>query len=425
MRQNQNNIFAGIDWVLILLYLILVVFGCVNIYAATAIGEHPNLFNFSTLYGKQILWILLSIPLIILLLFIHSKFYERFSLSMYLIFLLILAGVLIFGKEVNNAKSWYSLGSFSIQPSEFAKAFTALGLAGLMSNRQYSLKSFKNQLKAFTILFLPAFLIMLQPDMGSVLVYFSFFFALNREGLNRAYIITGLLLAVLFLTTVYFGRVLVLSVCFGILTLFFSYNHYKEKYYLRYNWPSVVISYLIIGVYIAIVPVVFNKVFRQHQRDRIEILLRIKEDKKGIGYNSNQSELTVSSGGFLGKGFMQGDRTQGDFVPENHTDYIFSVVAEEWGFVGSTIVIILFMFLILRIIYLSEQTPSKFGRIYGYGVAGVFFFHVLINIAMVIGLFPTVGIPLPFFSYGGSGLWGFTILLFIFIRIDANKENEY
>ncbi|PIE98428.1 MAG: rod shape-determining protein RodA, partial [Polaribacter sp.] len=385
--------FAKIDWLLILLYIILVVFGWFNIYAASSMGTSHDIFDFSTKYGKQILWIGLSIPLIILLLFLNSRFYERFSGVLYLISLILLAGVLVFGKTINNATSWYSFGSFSLQPSEFAKAFTALGVAKLMSDRQYDLKLFKNQIKAFIIIFLPAFFIALQPDMGSVLVYFAFFFVLNREGLTIIYILIGFLAGTLFLLTIAFGIPWVLSPILFLLTLFFGYNTYKDKYFFRYNWTIITITYTLLISYIFISPYIFNNVFRQHQRDRIEILLRLKSDNSNIGYNSHQAELTVSSGGFWGKGFLQGDRTQGHFVPEQHTDYIFSVVSEEWGFLGSSLVIIVFMIFILRIIYLSEKTLNKFGRIYGYGVASIFFFHVMINIGMVIGLFPTVGIP--------------------------------
>lgn len=425
MRQKDNNIFLNLDWILILLYIILVGFGWINIYAATSIDTSKELLDFSTRYGKQLLFILLGIPVIIFILFLNSNFYERFASILYAISLFFLIIVLLFGKKINGATSWFDFGGISLQPSEFAKTFTALAVAKLMSDRKYNLKLIKNQAKAFLIIFLPAVFIALQPDMGSVLIYFSFFFVLNREGLTLSYITLGVLSVVLFLATIYFGITWVLIVSFTIITVFTLLKIRKNKQFLRFNGLQILLVCGVVGLYILGSGYTFNNVFKQHHRDRFDILLGKKTDTKSIGYNSYQSELTVSSGGFLGKGFLQGDKTQGHFVPENDTDYIFSVVGEEWGFLGSTTVILLFILLLYRIIHLSEKTPNKFGRIYGYGVASILFFHIMINIGMVIGLLPTVGIPLPFFSYGGSSLWGFTILLFIFIRLDAHKSYDF
>ncbi|OSY87458.1 rod shape-determining protein RodA [Tenacibaculum holothuriorum] len=425
MRQERNNIFASIDWVLILIYFILVGFGWMNIYAASSTDTATQLFDFSTKYGKQLIFICASVPLMVFILFFNSKFYEQFASVLYIFSLVLLAGVLVIGKKINGATSWYNFGGIGLQPSEFAKAFTALALAKLMSDRQYNLKLLKNQVKAFIVMFLPAFFIALQPDMGSVLIYFSFFFVLNREGLTLNYFILGVTAIVLFLLTVYFGTKWVLITVISILTIAIIYNVYKNKQFIRFNWPIVVGAYLALSTFIFAVGYTYTNVFEQHQKDRFDILLGKIKDTRGIGYNSHQSELTVSSGGFFGKGFLQGDRTQGDFVPEQHTDYIFSTVGEEWGFLGSSLVIILFMILLYRIIYLAETHTNKFGRIYGYGVASIIFFHVIVNIGMVIGLLPTIGIPLPFFSYGGSSLWGFTLLLFIFIRLDAHKKYDW
>lgn len=421
MRQEQNNIFANLDWPLIILYFALVGFGWINIYAAVSTNTSQELFDFTTKYGKQLIFIILAIPLIISILFFNTKFYERFAGVFYLFSLILLAGVLLFGKKINGATSWYSLGGISFQPSEFAKTFTALALAKLMSDRQYNLNLIKNQAKAFIIMFLPAFLIYLQPDLGSTLIYFAFFFVLNREGLTLAYITLGGLAIVLFLLTIYFGWQWVLGISFALIIIFILYRIYKDKQFLRFNGLRFSLILLIVGGYILLSNFIFYNVFQQHHRNRFDIVLGKKVDPKDTGYNYLQSELTIRSGGFLGKGFLQGDRTQGNFVPEQHTDYIFSTVGEEWGFVGSSLVIILFALVIFRIVYLSEKTPNKFGRIYGYGVASILFFHIAVNIGMVIGLLPTVGIPLPFFSYGGSALWGFTLLLFIFIRLDAHK----
>jgi rod shape determining protein RodA len=397
-----------------------------NIYAASSSPDANGLFDFSTRYGKQFIWIALCLPIVIIILFFNSKFYEQFASIFYFISLLALLLLFVFGKEINGARSWFSFGGMSLQPSEFAKTFTALAVAKLMSDRTYNLDLIKNQIKAFIIIFLPAFFILLQPDAGSALIYFSFFFVLNREGLTIKYILMGIGLIVGFILTILYGKAITLLWLLGILTVIMAYFIYRQgSRFLRFQWYKIVLSYVVILLYILIVNYTYNSVFKQHHRDRFEVLLGLKVDTKNIGYNTYQSQLTISSGGVSGKGFLKGDITQGNFVPEQDTDYIFSTVGEEWGFIGSTAVIILFMFLIFRIIALSETNPNKFGRIYGYGVASILFFHLFVNVGMVIGLLPTVGIPLPFFSYGGSSLWGFTILLFIFIRLDAHKSYDW
>lgn len=406
--------------------MLLIGFGWMNIYAASTTPDANGLFDFTTRYGKQLIWIALCPPIVIIILFFNSKFYEQFASIFYFISLLALLLLFVFGKEINGARSWFSFGGMSLQPSEFAKTFTALAVAKLMSDRTYNLDLIKNQIKAFIIIFLPAFFILLQPDAGSALIYFSFFFVLNREGLTIKYILMGIGLIVGFILTILYGKAITLSWLLGILTVIMAYFIYRQgSRFLRFQWYKIVLSYVVILLYILIVNYTYNSVFKQHHRDRFEVLLGLKVDTKNIGYNTYQSQLTISSGGLSGKGFLKGDITQGNFVPEQDTDYIFSTVGEEWGFIGSTAVIILFMFLIFRIIALSETNPNKFGRIYGYGVASILFFHLFVNVGMVIGLLPTVGIPLPFFSYGGSSLWGFTILLFIFIRLDAHKSYDW
>lgn len=426
MRQEQNNIFAGIDWLLVFIYIILVSFGWLNIFAASKAAEDFELLNFSTKYGKQFIFICLTIPLIIIILFFNSKFYEKFAGILYIISLLSLVGLFLFGKTINGATSWYNFGVLGLQPSEFAKAFTALAVAKLLSDRQYNLDLVKNQIKAFIIIFFPAFLITLQPDAGSALIYLSFFFVLNREGLTLNYILLGVTLIALFILTIFFGASNMLISLFMLISIIMAYLIYKGgKRFFRFNWHKVLALYAIVGLFIFGAGYTYDHIFKQHHRDRFEVLLGLKIDNTNIGYNSYQSELTISSGGLSGKGFLKGDITQGDFVPEQHTDYIFSTVGEEWGFIGSSLVIMLFMLMLFRIIYLSETHSNKFGRIYGYGLASILFFHVIVNIGMVIGLLPTVGIPLPFFSYGGSSLWGFTILLFIFIRLDAHKDYDW
>ena len=425
MRAEKNNIFHGIDWILVMLYIVLIGFGWMNIYAASITEESTNIFDLSTRYGKQLLWILLCIPLIVFILFFNAKFYEKFASIFYLISVLSLAGLFLFGKTINGATSWYNFGFMGLQPSEFAKAFTALAVAKLLSDKQYNLKLVKNQVKAFIIIFSPALLIALQPDLGSVLVYLSFFFVLNREGLTLNYTIIGVLAILLFLLTLLFGPINIIVTVFSIITIFVFYFLKRNKGYLKFNWHKVLAVYSIIALFIFSTSYTYDNLFEQHHRDRFNILLGISKDTKKIGYNTQQSLQAISSGGLDGKGFLQGDRTQGKFVPEQDTDYIFSAVGEEWGFLGTSFVIILFMLLLYRIIYLAETHKNKFGRIYGYGLASILFFHIVINIGMVIQLLPTVGIPLPFFSYGGSSLWGFTLLLFIFIKLDANKSYDW
>ena len=426
MRQEKNNIFAGIDWLLVFLYIILVGFGWLNIFAASKTEENHEILDFSTKYGKQILWISLSVPLIISILFFNSKFYEKFASILYLISIFSLLLLFPLGNEINGAKSWFNFGVMSLQPSEFVKACTALAVAKLLSDRQYNFKLIKNQIKAFIIVFFPAFLITLQPDAGSALIYLSFFFVLNREGLTLNYILLGAAVIALFVLTIFFKANTMFISLFIIISIVAAYIIYRGgKRFFRFNWYKILGFYALVALFIFGTEFTYNNVFKQHHRDRFEVLLGMKVDNVNIGYNSYQSELTISSGGWFGKGFLEGDITQGNFVPEQHTDYIFSTVGEEWGFIGSSFVIIVFMLMMYRIIYLAETHPNKFGRIYGYGLASILFFHVIVNVGMVIGLLPTVGIPLPFFSYGGSSLWGFTILLFIFIKLDAHKNYDW
>ena len=426
MRQEQNNIFAGIDWLLVFLFLSLVSFGWVNIYAASRTSEDLDLLNFSTKHGKQFVFICFTIPLIVLILFFNSKFYEKLSSLFYVISIASLIGLFAFGKTINGATSWYNFGAMGLQPSEFVKAFTALAIAKLLSDRKYNLRLTKNQIKAFIIIFTPAFLIILQPDAGSALIYLAFFLVLHREGLTLNYILFGALIVLLFVFIILFGYISI-SICLIILiTIGLLYAIYRGgKRFIRFNWHKVLMIYLVALLFTFGTNFTYNSIFKQHHRDRFEVLLGMKKDTKNIGYNSHQSELTISSGSWTGKGFLKGDITKGNFVPEQHTDYIFSTVGEEWGFIGSSFVVLLFMLMLYRIIYLAETHANKFGRIYGYGVAAILFFHIVINLGMVIGLMPTVGIPLPFFSYGGSSLWGFTILLFIFIRLDAHKNYDW
>lgn len=425
MRKRTTNILAGIDWVLVLLFLTLVLIGWVNIYAATTGKNTTGLLDFSTEYGKQLIYIGFNTVLILILISIDGKFYERFSGVFYIISIASLIGLFLFGSTINGATSWYNFGGFSLQPSEFAKAATALALANFLSEPNRDLNNFQTQLYAFVILFIPTVLVVLQPDAGSALIYLSLFFVLYREGLPAYYIIIAIIAIAVFLVTLYVGLMSALIGIFIIVSLFFFYFISKKKIQLGREWPKIILVYLLIGLFTFSVDYIYNNAFEQRHRDRFNIILGKEYDTQGIGYNTNQSMITISSGGLTGKGFLEGDRTQGNFVPEQHTDYIFSTVGEEWGFLGSSAVVILFMAFIMRLVMVAERQKSKFSRVFGYAVATIFFFHFMINVGMVIGLIPTIGIPLPFFSKGGSSLWGFTVLLFIFIRLDADRTYEW
>ena len=425
MRSRKTNIFFGIDWVLILFYFILVFFGWINIYSATITEEQFNIINFSTEYGKQLIWIGLSLPIILLILLFDAKFYEKYASLIYLICLISLAGLFVFGKNINGATSWYNFGSFGLQPSEFAKAATALAIAKLVSDKQFNLKKLNTQLQAFLILFFPAILITLQPDPGSALVYTAFIFVLYREGLPFYYITIGFITLILFVITLYFGFTYTLIGSLLLFIIILLYFIFYRKKALKKGWIKILGIYFVAAFFIFSVDLVFNHVFEQRHRDRFNILLGKTTDITNIGYNTNQSVTTIASGGLTGRGFLEGERTQGNFVPEQQTDYIFTIVGEEWGFLGTTTVILIFTLFLLRIIQIAERQKSKFSRVYGYSIAAIFFTHFTINIGMVLGLLPTIGIPLPFFSYGGSALWGFTILLFLLIRLDANRSYEW
>ncbi|WP_461532431.1 rod shape-determining protein RodA [Sinomicrobium sp.] len=426
----NNSVIKNIDWLTVLLYALLVFAGWVNIYSSS-ITERAgaSVFDFSQYYGKQLTFIGLSTIFIALILAIDAKFYQRFSGIIYFISLASLAGVFIFGKNIAGQTAWYNFGFMSIQPAEFAKTATALALAGYLSDSQINVKYFRDQLKAFLIIGTPIVFILLQPDPGSAMVFTSFFLVLYREGLPSEYLLCGLGILTLFITTLIFGAIGVCITVFVLLCLYYLWRKRKKKMVSVLPFLTLMIITILVT---SSVRFTFDHIFKQHHRDRINLWLQLEHDpeklreiRRSIGYNTYQSESAISSGGFYGKGFLEGTRTKGGFVPEQHTDYIFSTVGEEWGFVGSTVVILLFCFLLLRILFLAERQKSKFSRIYGYGVAAILFSHFTINIGMVIGLLPTVGIPLPFFSYGGSGLWAFTLLLFVFIKLDANQINEW
>ena len=469
MNSRSNNLLANIDWVSILLYLLLVLIGWLNIYAAVYDENHSSILDISQKYGKQLIWIGAAFVLAFLVLLTDSKFFTTFSMVIYGIMIFLLIAVLFFGTETKGARSWFEVGDFRIQPAEFAKFATNLAIAYVMSRHNFKVMRFSSLLTIGLILALPAGLIILQNDTGSALVYSSFILVLFREGLHGSILLLCFVAAAIFIMALLYSPFTVLLVIIGgTLIAFYYYRHdIRELFqiilfigcgfglFVLIKWMfNLLISdyYMLLTVYVitsitAIYPIYKRKMknmitllliswlcvgaapsvnyafdhLQPHQQDRINELLGIRVDPKGTGYNVTQSKIAIGSGGLLGKGFLQGTQTKLNFVPEQSTDFIFCTVGEEWGFVGSTFIIVLLAVFILRIIKLAERQRSSFSRIYGYGVASILFFHVAVNIGMTIGMAPVIGIPLPFFSYGGSSLWSFTILIFIFLRLDANR----
>ena len=416
----NQSVKKGIDWLTLFLYFTLVIMGWFTIYSASLPLEETSVLDLSQIYGRQMLFIFLSIPLIFILLFLDAKIFERLSFVFYGIGILLLMGLFVFGVTKKGQTNWYQFGGFGFQPSEFVKTATALLLAKYLSFSQINLKIFKHQLLAFAIIGLPILLILMQPDAGSAMIFLSLIFVLNREGLPTWYIIAGISAIVLFILSLIFNP-LYIGIGFFIIALLHYLNNKKIS---RNPFLYLFVSLLVFG-FVFSVSYVYNNILEPHQKDRIDVLLGDNVDLKNEGYNLNQSMIAIGSGGWTGKGYLEGTQTKGGFVPEQHTDYIFTTVGEEWGFVGSTLVILLFASLFLRILYLAENQKTKFSRVYGYCVATYLFTHFFVNIAMLVKLFPTIGVPLPFFSYGGSSLWAFTIMLFIFIKLDANKVNEW
>ncbi len=418
---KNQSVTNNLDWMSVVIYITLVIMGWLNIYSSSlsSIAEETSIFDFTQIYGKQFMFIILTIPLIFVVLSVEGKFYEKFSSVIYVIGLLSLAGLFLFGKTIKGQANWYSFGSFGIQPSEFVKAATALALAKYLSDIQVNLKDMNRQIQALGIVFLPILLIV-PHDPGSALIFSVFILVLYREGLPSWYVWTGFIALILFVLALIIKPLILTGIALAVILFI-----YFRSRIINRNWVLSALLFVMIGGFVFSVDYVFVNVFKQHHRDRFNILLGKEVDMKGIGYNTNQSEIAIGSGGWFGKGYLEGTQTKGGFVPEQHTDYIFTTVGEEWGFLGCLFVIGLFLCLIMRIIYLAERQKTKFSRVYGYCVAAILFIHFFVNIAMVAGIFPTIGVPLPFFSYGGSGLWGFTILLFIFLKMDANKVNEW
>lgn len=428
--RNSPSIFNNIDWFSILLYLILVFAGWLNIYAAVYNEEFKSIFDASQQYGKQLIWIGTSVGLVIILLFIDERFFNTFAYVIYGIIISLLILVIVIGAETKGATSWFEVGGFKIQPSEFAKFATSLAVAKYLSTMNVKMSDLKTKVIALTIIFLPSLLILAQNDTGSALVYGAFILVLYREGLSGNILLIGVSAAFLFVMALIMRNeifhfpfkieidgTLLLIISLGLFSTALWYFNRKSKQIIYIS-----IAILVGGAgLIKSVDYIFNNVLEPHQSKRINVMLGLESDPKGAGYNVNQSLIAIGSGGIAGKGFLEGTQTKYNFVPEQSTDFIFCTIGEEWGFLGTFVVIILFVTLLLRIMYLTTRQRSDFARIYGYGVACILFFHFAINIGMTIGLAPVIGIPLPFFSYGGSSLWGFTILLFIFLKLDSDR----
>ncbi|MBE9483869.1 MAG: rod shape-determining protein RodA [Bacteroidetes bacterium] len=415
MRERQR-ILQNIDWITVLLFLLLVFIGWINIYSAVYNEEHSNIFDFSQRYGKQLIWIFAAIGIAFIIMLIDATFFTTFSYLIYSLSILSLVAVLLIGTEIAGSKSWFQFGTIAIQPAEFAKFATCLAIAKYLSTFNVSLSRFRSKIIASIIILLPASLVLLQNDTGSALVYAAFILVLFREGLTGNILLIGLLLAFLFVITLLSSKLLIIAllVLTALLMLYFMKRSKKNI--------IVLVSMLVIAsAFVFSVDYAFENVLEPHHKKRINVLLGKEMDLRGAGYNVHQSKIAIGSGGIAGKGFLNGTQTKYDFVPEQDTDFIFCTIGEEWGYLGSLVVIALFITLLLRIIMLAERQRSNFSRIYGYGVASIIFFHFMVNIGMTIGLLPVIGIPLPFISYGGSSLWAFTILLFIFIRQDASR----
>jgi rod shape determining protein RodA len=470
---RNASIWARIDKLSVVIFLLMIVMGWLNIYAAVYNEEHTRILDMSQRYGKQFVWIIATLVIAVFAVVTDSRFYFFFAYFIYGGLLLLLVLVLFLGKDINGARSWFQIGSLNLQPTEFAKFGTSLALASYLNARRHDLRKLSVFLTATAIFMLPALLIIMQPDMGSAVVFFALFLVLLREGMSPFVFISGVLMVVLFFFTLIFnnlylnGGLIILAfaaawfvvrkwkpVLAGILILIvailamtlvnklifksmsderilfvsalLSGAAYSIYFYSRKALQLLVIYLFLIGslVFVNSVDFTFNHILKPHQKERIEILLGMKSDLHGTGYNVNQSIISIGSGGFAGKGYLQGTQTKFKFVPAQSTDFIFCTVGEEWGFLGSLFVIALYVVLLLRLIMLAERQRSDFSRIYGYCVISILFIHFFVNIGMASGLLPVIGIPLPFFSYGGSALWGFTILLFIFLRLDASRT-EY
>ncbi|OUU48512.1 MAG: rod shape-determining protein RodA [Flavobacteriaceae bacterium TMED68] len=416
----NKKILSRLDWLSIFIFFILIIFGIMNIYSATYSEYSISIFNLGNPAGKQFWIFIISLFILPFILFVNTSFFEHLSNVFYGISLISLIGLLFFGQKISGATSWYSFGGFSFQPSEFAKVTTALLIATNLSSIQTDIKRVKDILKLFSIILLPMILIILQSDAGSSIVFLGIVFAFLREGLDMKFLYFSLLSSLIFVFTLVL-KPLLLSIILILISI--TIYIYLMRKFPKINKSPFLIILITSIIFSFSVDFIFNTIFEQRHRDRFNIILGIETDFKGIGYNINQSKIAIGSGGLNGKGFLNGTQTKGGFVPEQHTDYIFSTVGEEWGFVGSSCLIIFYTFLILRVLYRSEKHTQPFPRIFSYCFIGMLFIHFFINIGMTLGLFPTVGIPLPFISYGGTNLLAFSLMFFIYLNLDANRLN--
>ena len=415
--QQGNRFFFNVDWITILIYIALCTIGYVNIYASVPGTTDSAGFNFGSNYGKQLIYIIAGLVLGFSILLLDAKFFSVFSPVVYGVTVFLLLAVLVVGRNVGGNQAWISLpGGFRLQPSEFAKFGTALLLARYISNFSPKFRDFRSIAFAALIIGIPLFLIMMQPDTGSAMVFLAFMFPMYREGLSGYFLLIFLGMIVLFVADFLVPLSILIPVILAIGGFFVYQNRRKQKIVF-----SAIIVTVIAITYLFVVKLAYEKVLKPHQRSRIEVILGLKMDPKGVGYNVIQSKIAIGSGQLTGRGFLQGTQTKYGYVPAQSTDFIFSTIGEEWGFAGAFVVIGLYLFLLLRLINLAERQRSTFSRVYGYCVACILFFHVFINIGMAIGIVPVIGIPLPLISYGGSSLWSFTILLFIFLKLDSNR----
>lgn len=422
--REQRSILQNIDLPIFVVYLILVIMGWLSIYAAVYNEEHKSIFSLEMQYGKQVMFIGISLFVALVILFADGKLFPTFSFWIYGFMMLLLVATLFIGKEVKGSHSWIHLpGGFSLQPAELAKFSVCLALARYLSNVNVKMDKLRTRLICGAMIVLPIGIILLQNETGMALVYTALIMVLYREGLPGGFLVLGFSALVLFISSLLIDKYYILIGIAVIATaVFFFMGKRRFGRLLQIALVAVVAVAFTFSV-----DYIYTKVLKPHQRVRIDALLgkidpsQIKEAKKGVLYNVNQSKIAIGSGGVIGKGFLKGTQTKYDFVPEQETDFIFCTVGEEWGFVGTTVVLLLFMFLILRVLYIAERQKAVFTRVYAYGVASILFFHLLVNVGMTLGLMPVIGIPLPFFSYGGSSLLSFTILLFILLRLDSYR----
>ncbi len=418
MTQQQPKP-AHIDWISLTLYVVFVLSGLLCIYASVFKETNPNIYDMDMNYGKQLLWIVISLFIALLILLVDEKLFYAFAYGFYGITIILLIATFAIGAEIKGSSSWIRIGGFQIQPAEFAKFGTALALAKFLSGYNINFKDIKVKLISFAIIGLPMIIILLQNETGSALVFASFSLVLYREGLPGWLLLGGVALAILAILALLFPPLNII-IFLGILAVIVLVFVRRTMLLIFLTIGIVAIS----SIYVSTVNYAFENILQAHQRTRINVLLGKEVDLKGAGYNVQQSLIAIGSGGAFGKGYLEGTQNKFRFVPEQSTDFIFCTIGEEFGFLGSLIFVILYMLLLYRLLVMAERQRSKFNRVYGYSLIAILFFHFLINIGMTLGLMPVIGIPLPFFSYGGSALLSFTILLFIFIRLDANRVNE-